>query len=173
MLILKVIGIVLLSLLATLAFTVVTFGLLSRFTDWLYSRHAAKMVTIKKLLRLPIYDVAENGDSPRYEGKCEVWCERCFDKAYDWVSGFIRKSKVKANRDCQGSRKGERCQTTVAIDFPYNRLPRILLLFPISHIRTIVNKLRRRVNQSGKEPFGMYLVPFGSTMYMIYQGRPL
>jgi len=133
---------------------ILAFGLLSKFTDWLYSHHAAKIVMIKKLLRLPIYDVAENGDSPRYEGKCEVWFERRFDKAYDWVSSFVRETKVKANRDCQGRRKNERCHTTVAIDFPYNRLPRILLVpSPISwHIRTIVNRLRRRVNQSGKEP---------------------
>jgi hypothetical protein len=150
MLILKVIGIVLLSLLATLAFIIVAFGLLSRFTDWLYNHHAVEMVTIKKLLRLPIYDVAKNGDSPRYEGKCEVWCERCFDKAYDWVSGFIRKTKVKANRDCQGSRKSERCQTTVAIDFPYNRLPRILLLFPRTHIRNIIARLIARCQRKWK-----------------------
>lgn len=150
MLILKVTGIVLLSLLATLVFSVVMFGLLSRFTHWLYSRHAAKMVTIKKLLRLSVYDVAKNGDSPRYEGKCEVWCERCFDKAYDWVSSFIRESKVKANRDCQGSRKGERCQTTVAIDFPNNRLPRILLLFPISHIRNIIARLIAKCQRKWK-----------------------
>jgi len=29
---------------------------------------------------------------------------------------------------------------------------RIFLMFPVSHIRTIVNKLRRRVNHSGTEP---------------------
>lgn len=31
---------------------------------------------------------------------------------------------------------------------------RVILRFPISHIRTIVNRLRRSVNHSGKEPAG-------------------
>ena len=152
MLILKIIGIILLSLLATVAFMIVAFDLLSRFTNWLYSHHAAKMATVKKLLRIPPHDITKHSDSPRYDSQPEVWCERCFDKAYQWVSGVIRKSKVKANRDCQGSRKSKRCHTTVTIDFPYKRLPRTLTVFSQRHIRTIVNWLRRSVNESGKEP---------------------
>jgi hypothetical protein len=152
MLILKTIGIILLSLLATGAFMIVAFGLLSRFTDWLYSHHAAKIATVKRLLRIPPHDITKHSDRPRYDSQPEVWCERCFDKAYDWVSGFIRKSKVHANRDCQGNRKPKRCQTAIAIDFFYNRLPAIWLAFSQPHIRTIVARLRRRVNQSGKEP---------------------
>jgi hypothetical protein len=157
-LILKIVGIILLSLLATVAFMIVAFGLLSRFTYWLYSHHAAKIAMVKKLLRISPHDITKHSDSPRYDSQPEVWCERCFDKAYQWVSGVIRKSKVKANRDCQGSRKSKRCHTTVTIDFPYKRLPRTLMAFSQRHIRTIVNWIRRRVNESGKEPTGKLCV---------------
>jgi len=147
------IGIVLLSLLATVGFTIVFFGILPRFTHWLYSRHGVTMLTLKRLLGIAPDDIAEHGDRPSYDGKYEVWCERCFNKAYDGVSHFIRRTEINANRDCQANRKRKSGHTAIAIDFPCNRLPVTLWMFSISrHIAAIVNKLRRRVNQSGKEP---------------------
>jgi hypothetical protein len=149
---LKLMGIIVLSLLATATFMIVVFGLLSRFTHWLYSHHAAKMVMVKKLLRIPPHDITKHSDSPRYNTKLEVWCEDCFEKAYQWIGSFIRKSEVKTNRDCQSSCQSKRRHNTIAIDFPHNRLPFTRLTFSQSHIRNILNRLRTHVNQSGKEP---------------------
>jgi len=156
---LQIVGIIMSSLLATVVFTIVFFGLLSRFTNWLYTHHAAKMVKAKNLLRLPSHDVTKNSDSLRYDSKIEVWCEDCFEKAYQWIGSFIGKFKAKKNRDCQSKQRNNRRPNTITVDSSYNRLPRTLLRFSQScHIRTIVSRLRRGVNQSGKEPFAGYQV---------------
>jgi len=93
MLILQIVGIVLLSLLITLIFMVVYFGLLSRFTDWLI-RHYGK--NIKRLLRKPISlhpinNVGDSGDETRNEGGIIICYINCFEKSYHFLKTWGRR----------------------------------------------------------------------------------
>jgi len=101
MLILQIIGIVLLSLLITLMFMVVYFGLLSRFTDWLI-RHYGK--NIKRLLRKPIplhpiNNVGDSGDETRNEGGIIIWYINCFEKSYHFLKTWERRLRYPITKE--------------------------------------------------------------------------
>ena len=150
---LQVIGIIVLSLLIAQGFMIVFLGGLSRFTDWLYTHHSLGMMKLRALLRLPpLEDAGDDSNTTRYAGKYEVWCIDCFEKAYHWVSR-IRKDKVKSKRNYPKAECNSEYSDAVTIGIPRTSLqPTARLSCFRSHIHSIVNRLRRSVNESGKEP---------------------
>jgi hypothetical protein len=142
----EIIGLIILCLAATVALMIVVFGLLSRFRNWLYTHHADKMFKIRRLLGFS-YEIGKEGNSPRQDSKLEVWFEGCFEKAYQWVSDLIRKSSTKNDRDYEASQCNNSHPYAVTDNLVHNKLPLTRFTFAISHIRNIVNKLRRSVNQ--------------------------
>jgi hypothetical protein len=148
---LEIISIIILCLTGTVAFMIVVFGLLSRFRNRLYGHHTDKMLKIRRALGFP-HEIGKDGNSPRQDSKLEVWFEDYFEKAYQWIGCFIRKSSTKNDRDYESSQCNNRQPYAITKNFVYDKLPLTWFTFSMSHIRTIVNKLRRAVNESGKEP---------------------
>jgi len=141
----EAIGLVILCLAVTIALMIVMFGLLSRFRNWLYTRHADEMFKVRRLLGFS-YEIGKEGNSPRQNSKLEVWFEGCFEKAYQWVGGLIRKSSTKNDRDYETSQCNNSHPYAVTDNLVHDNLPLTRFAFAMSHIRTIVNKLRGGVN---------------------------
>jgi len=159
----KLIGIVLLSLIAIQVFMIMFLGLLERFTIWLYTRHPAKMTRLRGLLKLPSQNTTKQCGKTRQDSKYEAWCIQCFEKVYQWInpckrgsSSLIRKTNLNADGDCHNKTCSNEYPNTIkvgSLHFSHIR-DRTARIFSQPHILIIVNKLRRRVNQSGKEPKG-------------------
>jgi len=146
MLIIEVIGIALLCILITMIFMIVYFGLLSRFTDWLILHHGER---IRRLLRKPIplnsvNNIGDSGNQTRDEGGIIICYINCFEQGYHllktWIGRLhypigklnIRKDSCYQNEECHEKYRG-------------NNIQKLL------H-KLILNRFRKGVNQSGKEP---------------------
>ena len=111
---LQVIGVIALSVLITMAFMVIYFGLLSRFTDWLICHHRER---IRRLLRQPIplhpiNNVGDSGDETRNEGGIIVCYINCFEQGYHLLKAWIGRlrysiGKLKVSKD--GCHQNEQC----------------------------------------------------------------
>jgi hypothetical protein len=152
----KLIGIVLLSLVATQVFMIMFLGSLERFTIWLYTRHPTTMARLRGLLKLPSQNTTKQRSKGRQDSKYEAWSIECFEKVYQWIhacergiSSLIRKTNINANGDCQNKTYPNEHPDTVKVGFLHLGYigDRTDPIFSRSHIRTIVNKLRRSVNQ--------------------------
>jgi len=158
---LQVAGIIVLSLLIAQGFIIVFLGGLARFTHWLYTHHSLGMMRLRGMLRLPpLEDAGNDSNTTRYAGKYEVWCIQFFEKVHHWVSR-IREDKVEGKRNYPKAECNSEYSEPMSVDIPRTSLqPTTRLCFLRPHIRTIVNWLRRRVNQSGKEPLSVLRLTF-------------
>ena len=161
MLILKFIGIIVLSLLATQVFMIIFLGSLERFTIWLYTRHPTRIARLRESLKLPSQNTTNQRTKGRQDSKYEAWCIKCFEKAYQWIhpcergsSSLIRKTNINPNGNCQNNPYPNEYPNTVKVGFLHlgHIKDRTAPTFSQSHIKNIVARLRKLVNQSGKEP---------------------
>jgi hypothetical protein len=150
---LQVIGFTASALLITMAFMVIYFGLLSRFTNWLLRHHKER---IRRLLRQPIplhpiNNIGDSGDDTRNEGGIIICYINCFEQGYHllktWI-GRLRYSigKLKVRKD--GCYQNEQCHEEYR---GYN------VQKPLH--KPILNRPRKGVNQSGKEPLELPINP--------------
>jgi hypothetical protein len=123
--------------------------LLSKTLDWLYAHYGT---TIRRLRRLPLKDASDNSSKERGDAEYLIYLHYTSHYAslvFQWIcdASHVHIKPRNGNRDAQCNKA---CPKSLVPWRPFLSLS--LTPFPISHIRTIVNWLKRRVNQSGKEP---------------------
>lgn len=150
MLILQIIGFTVLSILITMVFMIVYFGLLSRFTNWLILHYGERIRRLLRRPRLPnpINNISNSGDDTRPESDIIICYINCFENGYHllktWIgriSYSIRELTIRKDRGYHN----DKCDKEY---HAYN----IQKLFH----KPILNRSRRSINQSGKEPTRSY-----------------
>jgi len=151
MLALKIIGGIVFVSLITWAIVFAHLYLLSKFLDWLDTHYTAK---IRRLFKNPSKERCHDSGYERgdpyyliYLHYTSHYASLVFQRICD--ASHIHINPRNGNRDAQCNKA---CPKSLV---PWRAFPTLdLTSSPVSHIRTIVNRLRRRVNQSGKEPAG-------------------
>jgi len=169
------IGLLVLSLLITAVIVIGILFLMSGFAYWLTMLPSMKAAILRKFLKQPLESTnqdatTDSSNEGREEGKQKhkplvhrIYPTQSIQKLYPLpkarelrVNDF---ASIGENMCADGKENNRTQHPKASIEglSPSRSLHSIvsiarLLTFPISHIYAIVNKLRRRVNQSGKEP---------------------
>jgi hypothetical protein len=150
MLALKLIGYIVLALLTALGIGYVFLYLLSKSLDW-FERKGY-------LPRTPSPDTSNERGHERETAEYLVYSHYISQIASRVLKGVSHMSYVYTQ--CQNKKRGKPYYETSPKGFVPRRPFPSWRMFPQRHISNIVNKLRRRVNQSGKEPRQPILVGF-------------
>jgi len=144
MLALRIIGCFALAVLTTLASLFVFLYLYAKFLDWL-DRHYGRTIRqlLGRLLNKPLQEDGNDSHYGRPYTEYEVYSHYIAKYASVALKRVGQTLHIKIRHP--GDSSNHKCYKTTSKGF-------VQLRHFAIHIRTIVNKLRRRVNESGKEP---------------------